>query len=97
MISICHTKKGMPKKSFVLFIILNVAALTFLVMLLKSDFVGVLGDTRLALHDQLLTEQRRVEAEYLNYIENLKKEVVSAFLSKDVQHNRSRGLSAGAI
>ncbi len=82
----------MPKKSFVLFIILNIAALTFLVMLLKSDFAGALGDARLELHDQLMTEQRRVEAEYLNFIENHKKEVVSTFMSKDVQKLRRASL-----
>ena len=82
----------MPKKIFVSFIILNVAAIAFLVMSLKSDFVGFSGNTRLALHDQLMTEQRRVEAEYLNYIENLKKEVISAFLSKDVQKLRRASL-----
>ena len=43
-------------------------------------------------HERLLNEQRRVESEYLIYLDELKQTVKSVYLSKDVQKLRRANL-----
>ena len=83
----------MSKKKFVLFISLNAVVLAFLLLSMENiSSLNFREGSNVVLHEELMTEQRRVESEYLRYMQNLKKTVVSNFLSKDVQKLRRASL-----